>query len=129
MGSLTDTAEIDILDHVFRNTAMTSPTTVYAALFSAAPSDAAGGTELTGNGYTRIAITMGAAAAGAISNSAAVTFPTATGSNWAAATHFAIFDAATVGNMIAWGTLDASRTVLVGDNAEFAIAALAVTMD
>ena len=39
MSGFTDYLEDALLKHVFTNTAYTSPTTVYAALFTVAPSD------------------------------------------------------------------------------------------
>jgi hypothetical protein len=113
-GSLSDYLELKLLDHCFRNTAFTSPTTVYAALFTTIPTDAAPGTEVSGGSYARVAITCGAAASGAISNSGAVTFPAATGA-WGAIVAFAIFDALTVGNMLAWGELLGPRKVFTVD--------------
>lgn len=113
-GSLSDYLENKLLDHCFRNTAFTSPTTVYAALFTTIPTDAGPGTEVSGGSYARIAITNAAAASGAISNSTAVTFPAATGS-WGSIVAFAIFDALTVGNMLAWGELLGARKVFVVD--------------
>jgi len=44
-------------------------------------------------------------------------------------THFAIFDAATLGNMLAYGALDTAKAVNDGDTAEFADAALKITLD
>ena len=126
--SLTDTIENSILDHLFRNTAYTSPTTVYAALTTTTPTDSAAGTEVSGSNYARTAITMGAAASGSISNSSAVTFPTPSGS-WGTVTHFEIWDASTAGNRLAWGALDASKAPGNGDTVEFAIAALQIDLD
>jgi len=94
-----------ILDHALRNTAYTPPATVYLGLFSVAPTDAGGGTELTGNAYARQAISFSAAAGSATSNSAAIDFPVATPGAWSAAVAFGIFDAPTGGNLLYWGTL------------------------
>ena len=44
-------------NHVLTNTAWTSPTTVYCALFTDAPDETGGGTEVTGGSYSREAIT------------------------------------------------------------------------
>ena len=122
----TDYLEDAILNHVLRNTALTSPTTVYVGLTSTATTDAGGGTELTGNGYARQSMTFGAPSAGSCSNSAEVLFPEATGA-WPAATHFFIADAVTAGNRLYHGALDASRTAALGDQIRFAIGALTVT--
>lgn len=42
MSSFSDYLENKVLDHVFGNTALVSPTTVYLALFTANPTDAGG---------------------------------------------------------------------------------------
>lgn len=119
MTAASDYLENALLDHVLRNTAYTSPTTVYLALFTAAPSDAGGGTEVTGNGYSRQAMTFAAASGGTISTSADISF-TASGGNFGTVTHFGIFDASTVGNLLVHGALSASRTVNDGETLTFA---------
>lgn len=128
MTAASDYLENELLDHVLKNTAYTSPTNVYLALYSAAPSDAGGGTELTGNGYARQAIAFGVASGGTSSNTAAVTF-TASGGDWSAATHYGIFDAATVGNLLIHGALPSSQTVLDGNSLEFPIGDIDVSLD
>lgn len=124
----TDYLEGKIVEHVLRNVAYTSPTSVFAALFTAAPGEAAGGTEVSASGtaYARQAITFGAHSGGQVANSAAVNFPTATGAGYGTVTDMAIFDAATVGNMLYYGTLAASKIVAAGDSIGFAIGALTV---
>ena len=52
--SLTNFLETEVLDHVFGGNAYTAPTTLYFALFTAAPSDTGGGTEVSGTNYTRV---------------------------------------------------------------------------
>lgn len=126
--SFSDYLEDAVLDHVFRNTALTSPTTVYVALYTATPSDAGGGTEVSGGSYARTAGTFGAASGGAIANSSAVTFPQASGS-WGTVTHFGIFDAQTDGNLLAWAALDTGKAIGADDTAEFAIGDLEITLD
>jgi hypothetical protein len=124
--SKSDYLENKVLDHVLRNTALTSPTTVYAALYTVAPSDTGGGTEVTGNAYARTAITFGAPSAGVASNSAAVTFPTATPSGWGTIVAMGVFDAATVGNLLYWTTIT-NKAVNAEDTAEFAIGDIDIT--
>lgn len=114
MSSFSDFLENELLDHAFRNAAYTPAATVYAAAFTANPTDAGGGTEVSGGSYARTAITFSAASAGAITNSGAVTFPTATAS-WGTITAIAVFDAATAGNMLAWDALGTSVTINSGD--------------
>lgn len=127
MSAASDYLENEILDHIFRNAAYTSPASVHLALYTAAPSDAGGGTEVSGNGYAREAITFGAASGGTISNSAAVEF-TATGGNFGTVTHWGIFDAGTSGNLLAHGSLAASRAVNDGDTLTFAIGDIDITL-
>ena len=111
--SFTNFLETEILDHVFAGAAYTAPSTKYIGLFTAAPGETGGGTEVSGNGYTRKAMAFATSGA-TTSNNAAVEFPTATGS-WGTITHVGIFDAATSGNLMVYATLTASKTVASGD--------------
>ena len=127
-GNISDYLENALLDHVLKHTAYTSPTTVYAALYTAAPSDAGGGTEVSGGSYARTSITFGSASGGATDNTSAITFPTATGS-WGTVTHVGIFDSATSGNLLWWGALTASKSVATGDVVQFAVGDLDIGLD
>lgn len=127
MSEFSDYLENALINHVFRNTALTSPTTVYAALFTTATNDAGGGTEVTGNAYARTAITFNAPSAG-VSDNAVCTFPAASGGNWGTVTHFAIMDASTAGNMLMHSPLDTSRVVNDGDTFEFPATNVTVTL-
>ena len=111
--SFTNFLETEILDHVFAGAAYTAPSTKYLGLFTAAPGEAGGGTELSGSGYVRKPIVFATSGA-TTSNSGAVEFPTATGS-WGTITHVGIFDAATSGNLMVYATLTASKAVASGD--------------
>jgi hypothetical protein len=135
--------ENKLIDHVFRNTAYTMPTTIYVGLYTAAPSDAGGGTEVTGGSYARVQVgpsttawnatqggTAGASSGtgGQTANAADITFPAPT-ANWGVVTHFGIFDAATTGNLLFWAALAASKTINGGDAApKFLTGALTVTL-
>lgn len=115
MSSFTDYLENAVLDHVFRNTALTSPTTVYAAAFTVAPTDSTSGTEVANsNAYARKDITMGAASGGTMSNSSAVTFATANGGNWGDIVAIGIMDSQTygAGNLLAY---DGVTTTTIND--------------
>lgn len=127
MSAFSDYSEDGLLNHLLRNTALTSPTTVYAALFTDAVNDDASGTEVTGGSYAREAVTFGAPSSGSSSNSGAVTYTTAT-AGWGTVTHVAIFDHVSAGNLLLWGALGASRAVLDGDIAKFNISALTATL-
>jgi hypothetical protein len=107
----------------------TRPTAWYVALFTTATDDAGGGTEVSGNGYSRQTVTFDAATSGAgtTSNTDAPTF-TAAGGNWGTITHIAIHDAATGGNRLWHGALAASKTIDDGDSLQFAIGNIDLTI-
>jgi hypothetical protein len=111
MSKLTTYLKDALLNEVFRNTSYAPPATVYVALFTVAPTVAGGGTEVSGGGYARQAVTFGAPASSVIQNSAPVTW-TATGANYGTVVAMAIFDAASGGNMLAF---DAFTGVVVND--------------
>ena len=128
--SKSDYLENKLLDHQLGKTAYTMPS-VWVGLFTAAPTDAGGGTEVTGGSYARKS-TAGAdwsvAAAGSSNNANPITFVTATGS-WGTVTHFGLFDAASAGNLLRWAALGTSKTIGNGDTASFASGQLVVTED
>ena len=115
MSGFTDYLEDALLKHVFTNTAYTSPTTVYAALFTVAPSDTGGGTEVSGGAYARQSMAFSVSGTGTLAtNSAAVEYPTAT-ADYGTVVAVGIFDAATSGNLLAYANLTVSKTVSSGD--------------
>lgn len=133
MAGKSDYLENALLNHVLNATAYSAPATLYVALFTAAPTDAGGGTEVTGNNYSRKAVTANttnfpAASGGSVANGAAITFATPSGS-WGTVTHFGLFDASTSGNLLYWGALTTSKTPGNGDTVSFAIGALTITED
>ena len=111
--SFSNYLETEILDHVFGGAAYTAPSTLYVALYTATPNDAGGGTELSGSGYTRKSAAFTTSGA-TTSNTGAVEYDTATG-NWGTITHIGVFDAATSGNLLAYGALSSSKAVDTGD--------------
>lgn len=128
--SKTDFAENKALDHMTGKAAWAAMT-AYVALFTAAPSDLGGGTEVTGGAYARkatAAADWNAASAGSTSNANALAFPAATAA-WGTVTHFAIFDAATAGNMVRWAALTTPKTIGTGDTASFPAGSLTLTED
>jgi len=131
MGSFSDHWENEILDHIFGKGSYTPPT-IYVGLSTADPLDNGSGlAEPSGNGYARVA-TSGASwtisSGGSLSNASDVSFAQATGS-WGTITHFALFDAASAGNMLAHGALNQSKTITSGDTAKFAAGDLNVSLD
>lgn len=125
----------DAVLNVLRGTTLNG-VTPYIGLFSTAPAnDGAAGTELTGaGGYARQAVTFGAPAADTggirkVSNSGVLTFGPASGSDWAQAVAFGVYDAQTNGNLLYWDTLTTPKTVAVGDSAAFGAGTLVVKED
>lgn len=120
MGSLSDYLENKVLDHIFGVASYSPPATVYLALSTADPTeDGSGLAEPSGNNYARKAITFGVAAARMISQNADVTFNQATGP-WGTITHYALFSAASGGNMMAYGQLTTAKQVVAGNTPKVA---------
>lgn len=135
-GNITDYLENKILDHVVGSSrpAYTQPTATYAALFTVAPTDSTGGTEVAlANNYARQSITWGAASGGAISNSADIRFPANPATNatgtWGTVVAIGIFDASTSGNLLWYGPLSSSVTVTTGDSFKIATGGLTLALD
>ena len=128
MSAISNYLENALLNATLRNTSYTSPTTVYAALFTSDPTDAGTGTECTGTGYTRKAITFAAPSGGVTTNSAAACeFDQATG-DWGTITHFGIFDALTTGNLLYYGALTIPKVISSGDVFKFSTSSVSVTL-
>jgi len=125
-GNLTNYLENKLLDHFLGTTSYTMPSPVYVALFTAAPGDAGGGTEVTGGSYARQTAAFSAAASGATSNSANIDF---TGMPAATTVAIAIFDASTSGNMLVHGTLTTNKTTDAGDTLRIATGDLDISID
>ncbi|UOF82873.1 putative minor tail protein [Caudoviricetes sp.] len=130
MSSFSDYTENLVLNYLLTANSVTRPTAWYVGLFTAAPSDTGGGTEVSGNGYARKATgTMSVAGtATTATNAAAIEFSPASGGNWGTLTHAAVFDALTGGNMLAWAPLTTSRTINDGDVFRIPASSLTVTL-
>lgn len=135
-GSFSDYAENKVLEHLVGKTSFTMPT-VYIALVKAPVTDSSTGTSIaanepSGGSYSRVAVAgtvWGSASGGSITNSnTKITFPTASAS-WGTVTYYALVDASSGGNILAWGDLTASKTVDSGDTIEFPLSSLTITLD
>lgn len=133
-GTKSDFLENEILDHILSAATYTAPVTTYIGLWTATLSDTSTGStagEVSGGTYARVALTNNAtnwpaSSAGAKSNGIAIDFGTAT-ANWGTVTHFAILDAATLGNILYWGDLTVSKVINSGDSAQFPVGDLDVS--
>ena len=155
MAALSDFLENALIDWFFRGQALgvtgasagagSGPTNLYFGLLTAAPSDAGGGTEVTGGSYARVGVatslanfagTQGAGTTtastgtgGVTSNNGAITYPAPT-ADWGVITHFGVYDALSGGNLVTWAALTQPKTVNNGDAApSFAAAAFTFAFD
>lgn len=128
--SFTNFAEDLVLDWLLTTGTATRPTEWYVGLFTAAPGETGGGTEVSGNAYARKAatFTVSGTAPTSATNNAAIEFDPATGS-WGTITHVAIFDAATSGNMLAYAQLTESKAISTNDIFRIPASNLTVTLD
>lgn len=124
--------ENELIDHLFRARSYTAPTDHYIALYTAAPGETGGGTEVSGGSYARVQVAAGfgnwegtggettntdsAGTGGGTQNRNAITFPAPT-ANWGSVTHFASLDAASGGNFYLYGALTTPKTVNNADPA------------
>jgi hypothetical protein len=127
MAEMSNYLENALINATLRNTSYTSPTTVYVGLYTSDPTDANTGTEVSGGSYARTSVTFGAPSNGVSTNSANVTFPTATGS-WGTVGWIGILDASTSGNLLYHTPLDASKTISSGDIFQITTGNLSVTL-
>jgi hypothetical protein len=135
MSALSDYTENALLNHVLRNQAMTSPTTVYVALFTADPTDADSGTEVpdvdgssNATAYARQSAAFDVPSNGATANSADILFPEAT-ADWGTITHVGIYDGNTgTDNLLFHGQLTSAKTIETGDQFKIAAGDLDVTL-
>lgn len=128
MAEFSNYLENKILDHVLNNTSYTSPTTTYVGLYTVAPSDAGGGTEVSGGSYARQSLSVSTASGGIVTSDADISFPQATGS-WGTIVAIGIHDAVTSGNLLMYTDLTTSKTIETGDILKVATGSLTVTLD
>jgi hypothetical protein len=127
MAEMSNFLENALINATLRATTYTSPATVYVSLWTSDPTDAGSGTEVSGGSYARTSVTFGAPSNGVSTNSADVTFPTATGS-WGTVGWIGLNDALTSGNLLYHTALDASKTIDTGDIFKIATGNLSVTL-
>jgi hypothetical protein len=135
-ASFSDYTEKKVIDHVNGKTTFTLVTPVYMALCTTVPTDAdTGSTIIEANytGYARksIANTDWNAASGttaAATNAAAIIFAACTAGT-STIIGFAICDAATVGNVLYWGTVTSKVIDVTSTPAQVAIGGLSLGLD
>ena len=127
--SFSNSTETLVLNWLLTGGTATRPTAWYLALYTAAPGEAGGGTEVTtvGTAYARqsAAFTVSGNTA---SNTSAIEFPTATAS-YGTVSHVGVFDAVTGGNLIAYAALTTSKVIDTGDVLRVPAGDLDITLD
>ena len=126
MSALSDYAENKVLDVLGANATFTAPSNVYLGLSTGSLGDDNSDTELTGNNYSRVSVSFGAAASGTMSNDAAIEFAAATGS-WGSVSHWGLYDAASSGNLLVHGSFTTAKTIASGDVLKVATGDLDIT--
>lgn len=125
--SFSNYLETEVLEWAFTASGGTRPTAWYLALFTAAPSDTGGGTEVSGGAYARQSVTF-TVSGNTASNNAAIEYPTAT-ANYGTVTHIGVFDALSGGNLLAHAALTTSKLIETGDVFRVPSGDLDITLD
>lgn len=139
MSSKTNYLEQKMIEHVLGNISYTAPATLYFGLWINGLDDTAtgsSGTEVTGGGYGRVAVTnnttsfgtTGVDGTGVRKNKIDITFSAAT-ENWGTVTQLGICDATTGGNMLYYGDLSTPREILNTEIHKFSVDSITFTED
>lgn len=135
MAALTNYLENKLIDHIFRTSSYTKPSTLYVGLITGiADAEAGSITEVSGGSYARVARAPldanwnASTTNGTTANTASIQFPAAT-ADWGTCTHFGIWDAATGGNLLIYAPLTAARTITTGTTPSFGAGALTFQVD
>jgi hypothetical protein len=123
--SISNYAELKILEHTTGKTAWTMPTTVYVQLHTADGGEA--GTTSVASNTVRQSAAWSTASAGAIATSATITWTSVSATE--TYSHWSLWDTATAGagNCLWTGALSSSAAVTTGDT--FQITSLTLSLD
>ena len=126
--SLTNAFETSTLQYLFTTGSVTRPMAWYLGLFTSDPTETgSAGTEVSGGGYVRKAVTF-TVSGNLATNSAAIEWSAAT-SSWGTVTHIAVLDASSGGNMIASNALTTAKAVATDDIIRVPAGDLDITLD
>lgn len=121
--SISNYAELKILEHTTGKTAWTMPTTVYVKLHLGDSGE--DGTANAAVNATRQAASWAVAASGSIATNATITWTNV--STTETYSHWSLWDASTAGNCLWTGALSSSAAVTAGDT--FQITSLTLSLD
>lgn len=121
--SISNYAELKILDHLTGTTSWTAPSSVYVQLHTGDPGET--GASNVATETTRKVSSFSAASSGAISSSATLEWTNVAATE--TITHWSLWDASTAGNCLWYGALSASASMVAGDTLQ--ITSLTMTLD
>ncbi len=131
MSALSNYLENKLIDQLMRSVAFIPPDFLYFALYTVSPTDAGGGTEVTGGSYARVQVDptqtnfsatdapdstnfSSGGTSGTSYNLVDIQFPAPT-ANWGTVVAMAVWDAASGGNMLLYGAVTPNKTINSGD--------------
>jgi hypothetical protein len=121
--SISNYAELKILEHTTGKTSWTMPSTVYVKLHLGDPGEE--GTSSAAANTSRQSAAWATASSGSIATSATITWTNV--SNTETYSHWSLWDNSTAGNCLWTGALSASAAVTAGDT--FQITSLTLSLD
>ena len=121
--SISNYAELKILEHTTGKTAWTMPTNVYVKLHTGDPGEAA--TSNAATETTRKQASFAAASSGSIATDTTLEWTNVAATE--TITHWSLWDASTAGNALWTGALSSSAAVTAGDT--FQITSLTLSLD
>jgi hypothetical protein len=131
MAYISEDAQNALLDELIGSGAFSDGGDFYLALYTVAPTEEGGGTEVSGGSYARVTVDettdFSAASSGTKVNGVDLTFPTCTAS-WGAIESWALHDHATDDSVVAWGLLSEAVDIDTGDVAVFTAGSLIIDM-
>ena len=113
--SISNYAELKILDHLTGTTSWTAPTNAYLQLHTSDPGET--GASNVASETTRKVTAWSAASSGSISISAEVEWTNVSATE--TYTHWSLWDASSGGNCLFYGELSASAVMTAGDSFKF----------
>ena len=137
MSQASDYTEDAVLTGLVGGTAITlSSGKPFIGLFTSAPNDAGGGTEVSSSGtaYSRIQAgdtnqgDFGSVSGGSVTNATEFKWADAT-ADWGTITHIALFDSVSGGNMLLHGSLSTAVTINNGDIFKIPASGFTIGMD
>ena len=126
MAQSSYTLDTALLNATLLGNTFTGNTTVFMSLYSVTPTGNTGGTEITGNGYSRQTATF-TTANNVATLSGNVTF-TASGGSWASVVAAGVVDAPSAGNLLYFNTLPTTKSVANGYTLTFPTGNVTITL-